>query len=109
MMVALLASSGCINEDPPRTPTPALPAATVARPPLAPPSVSPVASPSPSPAADARTYVIGVGDTLTSVAERFYGDATLWRPIFEANRDVLIGPDALQVGMTIRIPPRPPS
>ena len=109
LVAGMLASSGCINEEPPRTPTPALPAPTVARPALAAPSISPVVSPSPSPspAAAGQTYVVGTGDTLSSVADRFYGDATLWRTIFEANRDILTGPDALQVGMRIRIPPRP--
>jgi nucleoid-associated protein YgaU len=109
LAVGTLLLSGCVSDEPPRPATAALPAATVARPPLAAPSVSPVASPSPSPSpvADGRTYVVGVGDTLSSIAERFYGDSSLWRPIFEANRDTMNGPDALQVGMTIRIPPRP--
>lgn len=95
---------GCAAEDsrPAATLTRALP--TIARPALA-PVESP--SPSPSPAAEARTYAIRPGDTLSSIAEQYYGDAAEWRLIFEANRDRLTSPGSLQVGVTIRIPPRP--
>jgi nucleoid-associated protein YgaU len=33
-----------------------------------------------------RAYCVQPGDTLTLIAYREYGDATLWRPIAEANR-----------------------
>jgi nucleoid-associated protein YgaU len=44
------------------------------------------------------------GDTLTSIADRFYNDAGQWRAIYDANRDQLTSADSLRVGMTIRIP-----
>ncbi len=100
-----LTLTGCVGEEPAATPTRALPPATVSRPPLATPSAVP--SPSPSAVPTAQTYTVRQGDTLTSIASQVYGDASLWRDIFEANRDQLSSPEALRAGMTIRIPPRP--
>jgi nucleoid-associated protein YgaU len=34
----------------------------------------------------AHTYVTKAGDTLTGIAEHFYGDASLWPRIHEANK-----------------------
>lgn len=97
-------SAGCLTEDfrSPRVATPTPP--PIVRPALA----SPVASPSPSPAAEVQSYTIRPGDTLSSIAQQLYGDATEWRLLFEANRDRLASPESLQVGVAIRVPPRPP-
>ena len=95
---------GCVAEDTARPPTPIPVPPTIFRPPLITPSVSP--SPSPSPVPVGESYTVRPGDTLSLIAERVYGDANEWRVIFEANRDQLASADALQVGMTIRIPPR---
>jgi len=77
------------------------------------PSPSPVARATRTPASPpsetvAEEYVVEQGDTMRGVAEKVYGDADLWPRIYDANRD-LIGPDpdALQVGMRLRIPPPP--
>jgi hypothetical protein len=94
---------------------PMQPSSTAARPTIvvvAPaPSPSPVARTtrapaSPSSETTAEEYVVVDGDTMRGVAEKVYGDASLWPRIYDANRD-LIGsdPDALQVGMHLRIPP----
>ncbi len=58
------------------------------------------------PAAAYDTYVVKKGDTLWSIAAspQIYGDATRWRSVFEANRDLLRSPDRLRPGMTLRIP-----
>jgi nucleoid-associated protein YgaU len=51
-------------------------------------------------------YVVEAGDTMRGVAQKVYGDADLWPRIYAANRDVVgPDPDALQVGMRLRIPP----
>lgn len=52
------------------------------------------------------TYVVKKGDTLWSIAAdpAIFGDATKWRQLFAANRDVLKSPDRLRAGMTLRIP-----
>ena len=52
-------------------------------------------------------YEIGSGDdggTLSGVARLFYGDATRYNKIFEANRDVLKSPDVVRKGMVLFIP-----
>jgi len=79
----------------------------------APSAVANLASPSPSSVATAgasastsgREYVVQPGDTLRSIAQDQYGDASQWPKIYQANRD-LIGddPDALVAGTTLQIP-----
>lgn len=69
------------------------------------PSPSPAAKPSSGPG---ESYEVQAGDTLASIAERFYEDRALWEVIYDANRDVIgADPDAIQVGMNLRIPPKP--
>ena len=51
-----------------------------------------------------RTYTVAPGDTLSGIAERELGSHRRYHTIFEANRDLLEHPDALRVGMTLRIP-----
>ncbi len=52
----------------------------------------------------ARSYVIQRGDTLSRIAEKFYGDAGEWRRIRDANRNLITNPNQLTAGVTIRIP-----
>lgn len=51
-----------------------------------------------------RTYVVRKGDTLFSLARRFYNDERRWRDIWQANRDKLPDPNKLAVGMTLVLP-----
>lgn len=51
-----------------------------------------------------RYYVIEEGDTLSALAKRFYGDASQYPRIFEANREVIKHPDKIFVGQKILIP-----
>lgn len=51
-----------------------------------------------------RTYVVKRGDTLWSIAQRFYGDATRNKDIREANRDQLKDGDQVEQGMLLVIP-----
>lgn len=54
-----------------------------------------------------KTYTIRPGDSLSTVAEVSYGDPTLWRVIYNFNRDKIgDNPNAIQAGMTLRVPPR---
>ncbi|NNJ26881.1 hypothetical protein LzC2_29760 [Planctomycetes bacterium LzC2] len=55
-------------------------------------------------AATPRTYVVAPGDTLSGIAEKALGSHRKYHAIYDANRDVLASPDALKVGMTLRIP-----
>lgn len=50
---------------------------------------------------DARIYVVEAGDTLTSIAQKMYGDSTQFTRIADANE---LGPQ-LVVGQELVIPP----
>jgi nucleoid-associated protein YgaU len=59
----------------------------------------------PSPLLSAeQTYTVEVGDTLSKISKQFYGEASLYMNIFEANRDKLTDPNKIQPGMRLRIP-----
>ena len=49
-------------------------------------------------------YEVRPGDTLSSIAQEFLGDADKFRVIFQANRDVLDDPDEIFPGQELRIP-----
>ena len=51
-----------------------------------------------------QTYTVAAGDTLSHIAKRFYGKATRWNAIFEANRDQLDDPDLIKPGQVLKIP-----
>ncbi len=51
------------------------------------------------------TYVVRSGDSLSTIAARFYADSSRWQAIFNANRDQLKDPHAVKIGMELRIPP----
>jgi tetratricopeptide (TPR) repeat protein len=51
-----------------------------------------------------RTYSVRPNDSLGSIAQRIYGDATRWRVIYDANREVLRAPDDVRIGQVLVIP-----
>jgi nucleoid-associated protein YgaU len=54
---------------------------------------------------DATQYdVVKAGDALSRLARRYYGDASPYPQILEANRDQLNDPDLIRVGQELRIP-----
>jgi nucleoid-associated protein YgaU len=44
------------------------------------------------------------GETLSKIAQHYYGDASLYPKIFEANKDTLKDPNMIRVGQRLRIP-----
>jgi len=68
------------------------------------PPAAPV--PSASPAAPQRPAAVRVapGETLASLARRFYGDERMAARIWEVNRDRLRSPELVVVGMELRLP-----
>ena len=61
----------------------------------------------PTPSGDdpyAQYYVVKKGDTLSKIAEEFYGDKMLYPKIFEANTDLLKDPNKIKPGQKLRIP-----
>ena len=51
-----------------------------------------------------RSYTVVKGDTLSHIAKHFYGKASHWHAIFEANRDQLEDPDRIFPGQVLKIP-----
>ncbi len=53
---------------------------------------------------EVQYYEIEKGDSLWKVAEKFYGDGSKYKMIFEENREVIKDPDLIFPGQKIRIP-----
>jgi nucleoid-associated protein YgaU len=51
-----------------------------------------------------RNYTVKLGDTLSSISREFYGDASQYLKIFEANRDILRNPNMISPGQELVIP-----
>jgi len=51
-----------------------------------------------------QTYIVQKGDTLFSLARKFYDDQARWKDIWEANRTRLPDPNKLSAGMKLIIP-----
>ncbi len=51
-----------------------------------------------------RIYTVQDGDTMSSIATRWFGDEQKWHLIAKANP--LVDPSRLRIGQTLRIPPR---
>ncbi len=64
--------------------------------------VTPLQPTSPQPTT--RDYTIKSGDTLSKIAKQYYGNASDWKKIFEANKGVIKDPDKIFPGQKIIIP-----
>lgn len=51
-----------------------------------------------------QSYTVVKGDSLSKIAKRVYGKASLWRQIYEANRDHIKDPDLIYPGQILRLP-----
>ena len=49
-------------------------------------------------------YEIARGDSLSKIAERYYGKASLYHRIHEANKELIPDPDKIYPGQKIKIP-----
>ncbi len=56
--------------------------------------------------ASSELYTVKPGDTLSHIAKHFYGKASAWNTIYDANRDQLDNPDRIQPGQVLRVPAR---
>jgi nucleoid-associated protein YgaU len=65
---------------------------------------APEPEPEPEPVVEERVYEVVSGDTLGGIAQKYYGKASEYMKIFEANRDILDNPDLIKVGQKLRIP-----
>ncbi len=60
--------------------------------------------PKPEEVSKDSVYEIKSGDTLGAIAKQFYGKASQYTRIFEANRDIIDDPNKIYPGQKIRIP-----
>ncbi len=77
------------------------PAVEVETPTAPPPAVPPEPS-----TGTPQTYTMQRGDTLYSLAKRFYGDGKLWTRIADANKDKVRTVTDIPVGTVLTIPPK---
>lgn len=74
------------------------------------PEPAPEPKPDPEPApvrkdlANASKYTVKAGDTLKSIAKKFYGRSSKWKKIYDANKDLIPASKKLKKGMTLQIP-----
>ena len=54
--------------------------------------------------AGGRKHTVSKGDTLFSLAQRYYNNKSRWKDIYAANRDVMKSQNDLKIGMELRIP-----
>ena len=53
-----------------------------------------------------EAYTVKSGDSLSKIAQQYYGDAKQWRKIYEANKGQISNPDMIQPGWKLVIPPK---
>jgi nucleoid-associated protein YgaU len=53
---------------------------------------------------EAEFYTVKSGDSLSKIAKKLYGDAGLYKKIFDANKPLLKDPNLIYPGQTLRIP-----
>lgn len=51
-----------------------------------------------------QKYTVGKGDTLQKISKKCYGTSKKWMKIYNANKDVLKGPDKVYPGQILNIP-----
>lgn len=51
-----------------------------------------------------QSYTVKSGDSLSKIAKHFYGDASKWHKIYDANRDKINNPDLIHPGQEFSIP-----
>lgn len=55
------------------------------------------------------SYTVRAGDTLSGIAQRFYGHADDWHGLYAANKSQISNPGVIYAGQQLRIPGRLPS
>lgn len=71
--------------------------------PVAPPAQT-IQIQQPAAAGSFKRHVVAKGDTLFSLAQRYYGNRSRWRDIYAANRNILPNESSLAIGMELKIP-----
>jgi len=53
---------------------------------------------------DFQNYTVQRGDTLQKISQKFFGTTKKWMKIYDANKDVMKGPNKIYPGQVIKIP-----
>jgi LysM repeat protein len=56
-----------------------------------------------------RTYTVHSGDTLSSIADHFYGNAADWSWLYHENSGVISNPNDIYPGEVLKVPADPPA
>jgi LysM repeat protein len=64
----------------------------------------PAPAPPPPPKPAERIHEVVAGESLSRIAQKYYGNGNKYMKIFEANRDILSNPDLIKPGQKLRIP-----
>jgi LysM repeat protein len=56
-----------------------------------------------------RTYTVAPGDTLSEIAQRFYGRVSDWSWLYQVNRATISDPNLIKVGQVLTVPADPPA
>lgn len=95
-------------EQPKPPPTPQTKAAISTPPAIVPAKIKPAPAPvpPPPPSPPLRTYRVGEGETLMTIAARreIYADGLLWPLLYRANRDQIKDPKRIYPGQNLSIP-----
>lgn len=70
------------------------------------PDAAPPQTPS-QPQVKVIEYTVKAGDTLSGIAQEFYGSVRYVEFIYQSNRDRLRSKDDLKLGQVLRLPPKP--
>ena len=57
----------------------------------------------------ARTYIVERGDTLSTIAQRFYGNPADWAYLYQVNSAVISNPNDIYAGEVLKVPSDPPA
>lgn len=72
---------------------------------VATPKETPASKKTETPApAGPKQYTVQEGDTLSTIAKKFYGASSRWKEIYEANKSSMPSAKALKIGQTLTIP-----
>jgi LysM repeat protein len=56
-----------------------------------------------------RSYTVKPGDTLSSIAQRFYGSPADWPWLYQVNKSVVRNPNLIYPGQVLNVPYEPPA
>ena len=56
-----------------------------------------------------RTYTVHSGDTLSAIADRFYGKPADWTWLYHVNSSEISNPNDIYVGQVLKVPADPPA